>query len=248
MNFVDRPLSSGGGGDPKKTGTLKRPAFTLSPVTPYPIFMPASLVYLIDNTLDGQGASPRELRSTLGRMRVGLEILIEPYHAVSLERVNSLRPSHIILSGQSHPWDRYSPESLAGVVEIIKKAPQPTLGVCGGHQQIALAFGAPVDLMARLEPGEGYEGAQRERGYFAIATTGNGLFKNLPTQITVWHSHFDEVKKLPAGFHATASNENCPIQAMQHNERPLFGVQFHPELFDEDHPDGRKVIENFLEM
>ena len=76
----------------------------------------ASLVYLIDNTLDGQGPSPQELRATLGRMREGLEILIEPYHAVSLERVKSLRPSHIILSGQSHPWDRYSPEKLAGVV------------------------------------------------------------------------------------------------------------------------------------
>jgi GMP synthase (glutamine-hydrolysing) len=208
----------------------------------------ASLVYLIDNTLDGQGPSPRELRSTLGRMSVGLEILIEPYHAVSMERVESLGPSHIILSGQSHPWDRYSPESLAGVVEVIKKAPQPTLGVCGGHQQIALAFGAPVDLMARLEPGEGYAGAKRERGYFPIETTGEGLFKHLPAEITVWHSHFDEVKELPSGFKATASNENCKIQAMQHIVRPLFGVQFHPELFDDEHPDGRRILENFLEL
>jgi GMP synthase (glutamine-hydrolysing) len=214
--------------------------------------MAASLIYLVDNTLDGQGASPRELRSTLGRMREGLEILIEPYHTVSVERVNSLRPSHIILSGQSHPWDRYAAESLAGVVDVIKNASQPTLGVCGGHQQIALAYGAPVDLMARLEPGEGYEGAKRERGYYPIEiigeTTGEGLFKNLPPQITVWHSHFDEVKELPPGFHATASNDNCPIQAMQHNERPLFGVQFHPELFDDAHPDGRQVIKNFLEI
>ena len=208
----------------------------------------ASLVYLIDNTLDGQGPSPRELRSTLGRMREELEILIEPYHAVSMDRVESLRPSHIILSGQSHPWDLYSTESLAGVVEVIKKASQPTLGVCGGHQQIALAFGATVDLMARLETGEGYEGAKRERGYFPVETTGEGIFKNLPSQITVWHSHFDEVKELPSGFRATASNENCKIQAMQHTERPLFGVQFHPELFDDEHPDGRRILENFLEL
>ncbi len=214
--------------------------------------MSASFVYLIDNTLDGRGASPRELRTTLGRMREGLEILIEPYHAVSLQRVDSLRPSHIILSGQSHPWDSYSPKSLAGVVEVIRKTSQPTLGVCGGHQQIALAFGAPVDLMARLEPGEGYEGAKRERGFFPIETigetTGEGLFTGLPPQLTVWHSHFDEVKELPQGFQATASNDNCAIQAMQHTERPLFGVQFHPELFNEDHPDGRRVIENFLGM
>jgi GMP synthase (glutamine-hydrolysing) len=208
--------------------------------------MSASLIYLIDNTLDGQGASPRELRGVLGRMREGLEILTEPFRAVSLERVKSLRPSHIILSGQSHPWANYSPESLAGVFDVIKKAKQPILGVCGGHQQMALAFGAPVDLMGRVEQGEGYEGAKRERGFFPIETTGNGLFKNLPSSITVWHSHFDEVKELPKGFHRTASNESCPIQAMQHNDRPLFGVQFHPELFDEEHPEGRKIIENFL--
>lgn len=210
--------------------------------------MSASLIYLIDNTLDGQGASPRELNATLNRMSEGLKILIEPYHAVSLERVEELQPSHIILSGQSHPWDRYQPESLAGLVDVIKKAVQPTLGVCGGHQQIALAFGAPVELMARLEPGEGYTGAKRERGYFPVETTGEGIFKHLPNQITVWHSHFDEVKELPQGFRATAWNENCAIQAMQHAERPLFGVQFHPELFDEGHPDGRQVIENFLEI
>src|SRR6185436_3709178 len=161
-------------------------------------------------------------------------------------------PSHIILSGQSHPWDHYSPESLAGVIDVIKRAPQPTLGVCGGHQQIALAFGAPVDLMARLEPGEGYAGAKRERGFFPVEiigeTTSEGLFKHLPSQITVWHSHFDEVKELPSGFKATASNENCKIQAMQHTERPLFGVQFHPELFDDEHPDGRRILENFLAL
>jgi GMP synthase (glutamine-hydrolysing) len=206
------------------------------------------VIYLIDNTIDGQGPSPRELRAALGRMNGGLEVLTEPFHAVSLERVNSLRPSHIILSGQSHPWDRYSPESLAGVFELIRKAAQPILGVCGGHQQMALAFGARVDLMSRQEPGEGYEGAKRERGYFAVETTGEGIFKDLPSQINVWHSHFDEVKELPKGFRRTAFNENCAIQAMEHTGRVLFGVQFHPELFDDEHPDGRQVIENFLRM
>jgi GMP synthase (glutamine-hydrolysing) len=208
--------------------------------------MSASLIYLIDNTLDGQGASPRELRAVLSRVCEGAEILTEPYHAVSLKRVKSLSPSHIVLSGQSHPWERYAQESLAGVVDVIKRAPQPILGVCGGHQQIALAYGATVGLMARLEPGEGYEGAKRERGYSPIETNGESLFKDLSRKITVWHSHFDEVKALPKGFRRTAWNDTCPIQAMEHNDRPLFGVQFHPELFDNSHPDGRKVIENFL--
>ena len=206
------------------------------------------LVYLVDNTIDGHGDSPREIRAVLGRLIPGVEILTEPFHAVSLERVRSLKPSHIILSGQSHPWDQYTPESLAGVFEVIKRARQPILGVCGGHQQIALAYGSEVGLMERLEPGEGYAGAKRERGFFPIENTGEGLFKGLPSIVTVWHSHCDEVKQLPDGFRCTASNETCAIQAMQQKGRRVYGVQFHPELFDEDHPEGRQIVENFLAL
>jgi GMP synthase (glutamine-hydrolysing) len=206
------------------------------------------MIYLIDNTIDGQGSSPRELHKVLERIRPELEIVIEPFRSVSLERLNGLRPSHIILSGQSHPWDLYSAESLAGVFEVIKSAPQPVLGVCGGHQEIALAFGAPVGLMERLAPGNGYDGAKRERGFFSVQTEGEGLFRGIPRRISVWHSHFDEVKELPEEFRKTAFNETCRIQAMEHRERPLFGVQFHPEIFDEGHPEGRLVLENFLDL
>ncbi|MGH9967943.1 MAG: glutamine amidotransferase-related protein [Pyrinomonadaceae bacterium] len=204
------------------------------------------LIYLVDNTIDGQGVSPRELRAVLGRLRPGVEILTETFRSTSLERVKDLDPSHIILSGQSHPWGDYSPDSLNGVFEVIRKASQPILGVCGGHQQMALAFGAPVGIMERLGPGKGYEGAKRERGYFPVETTGSDLFKDLPKEVTVWHSHCEEVKEVPKGFLCTASNETCEIQAMQHESRPLFAVQFHPELFDQEHPDGQRIIENFL--
>jgi GMP synthase (glutamine-hydrolysing) A subunit len=206
------------------------------------------LVYLVDNTIEGKGDSPRELRAVLGRLITGLEILTEPFHTVSLDRVRSLRPSHIILSGQSHPWNKYSPESLAGVFEVIQRASQPILGVCGGHQQIALAYGADVGLMQRIESGEGYEGAKRERGFLPVKNTGDGIFKGLPQEITVWHNHCDEVKVLPDGFRQTATSKSCPIQAMQEKGRRVYGVQFHPELFDDEHPDGRQIIGNFLAL
>ena len=206
------------------------------------------MIYLIDNTIDGQGPSPRELKAALERIRPGLEIIVEPFRNVSLKRVQEVSPSHIILSGQSHPWDLYTSESLAGVFDVIRNAAQPILGVCGGHQQMALAFGAPVGLMERLEPGEGYEGAKRERGFLPIETEGEGIFRGLPQTITVWHSHCDEVKELPPGFRRTACNETCSIQAMAHESKPLFGVQFHPELFDEKHSQGRVVVENFLSL
>ncbi|HEX8708170.1 MAG TPA: gamma-glutamyl-gamma-aminobutyrate hydrolase family protein [Pyrinomonadaceae bacterium] len=206
------------------------------------------MLYLVDNTIDGQGPSPREIRAALERLRPDLQFVVESFKEVSLERVEELRPAHIILSGQSHPWEEYTEESLAGVFDVIRNARQPILGVCGGHQQIALAYGSRVAVMRRLEPGEGYEGCLRERGFFDVETDGEGIFSGLPRRFPVWHSHYDEVKELPRGFRRTASNETCAIQAMQHTTRPLFSVQFHPELFDEEHPHGQRIVENFLSL
>jgi GMP synthase (glutamine-hydrolysing) len=211
------------------------------------------MLLLIDNTIDGQGSSPREIRRAVERLQPDMRIVVEPFQRISPELVKSLSPSHIILSGQSHPWDRYFSESLAGVFEVIRRASQPVLGVCGGQQQMALAFGAPVGLIERIIPGEGYEGAFRERGFCAVtldseSKAGHAIFHGLPNTITVWESHCDEVKELPADFVCTATNEVSKIQAMQHATRPLFGVQFHPELFDEEHPHGRTILENFLEL
>jgi len=56
------------------------------------------------------------------------------------------------------------------------------------------------------------------------------------------------VKELPPDFIRTARNDVSEIQAIQHESLPLFGVQFHPELFDEDHPHGRTILENFLKL
>jgi GMP synthase (glutamine-hydrolysing) len=209
------------------------------------------MILLIDNTIEGQGSSPREIRSALQQIEPDLRVVTEPFRNITPELVKTLSPSHIILSGQSHPWDRYSAESLAGVFHVIRSTPKPILGVCGGQQQMALAFGAPVDLIERIAPGEGYEGAYRERGFCTVnldSQTDGGIFRGLPNPITVWESHCDEVKSLPADFICTATNQVSDIQAMQHTSLPLFGVQFHPELFDQEHPDGRIILENFLQL
>jgi GMP synthase (glutamine-hydrolysing) len=209
------------------------------------------MILLVDNTIESQGSSPREIRSALQQLEPDMRVVTEPFLNITPEFVKMLSPSHIILSGQSHPWDRYSPDSLAGIFYVIRSAPKPVLGVCGGQQQIALAFGAPVDLIERIAQGEGYEGAFRERGFCDVdLNTGidQGIFSGLPETITVWESHCDEVKSLPADFVCTAANQVSDIQAMQHTSLPLFGVQFHPELFDLEHPHGRTILENFLRL
>jgi GMP synthase (glutamine-hydrolysing) len=209
------------------------------------------MILLVDNTLEGRSSSPREIRSALQQIEPDLRVVTEPFHNITPEFVKTLGPSHIILSGQSDPWDRYSTEELAGVFYVICNAQRPILGVCGGQQQMALAFGAPVGLIERIAPGEGYEGAFKERGFCQVeldSSNGSGILNGLPQTITVWESHCDEVKSLPADFERTATNNVSPIQAMQHNSLPLFGVQFHPELFDSEHPHGQIILENFLKL
>lgn len=206
------------------------------------------MIYLVDNTIDGEGVSPREIRDALERVRPDVPVVMEHYRDVTLERVQELAPSHIILSGQSHPWSIYTPESLAGVFDVIHKAEQPTLGICGGHQQIALSYGSTLGIMKRVAPGEGYEGAVKVRGFYDVETNGEDIFAEMPRRLAVWQSHYEEVKELPENFELTASSESCRIEAMRHVSRPLFSVQFHPELFDEEHPQGKAILENFLAL
>jgi GMP synthase (glutamine-hydrolysing) len=206
------------------------------------------MIYLVDNTIDGEGVSPREIKDALERVRPEMPVVIEHYKDVSLERVHELKPSHIILSGQSHPWSIYTKESLAGVFALIHEAEQPILGICGGHQQIALSYGSTLGIMNRVAPGEGYEGALKLRGFYDVETNGESIFAEMPRALSVWQSHYEEVKELPENFELMASSETCRIEAMRHTSRSLFSVQFHPELFDEAHPQGKNILENFLKL
>src|SRR2546426_4043301 len=124
------------------------------------------MLLLIDNTIEGIGSSPREIRSALQQIEPDLRVVTEPFSNITPEFVKVLSPSHIILSGQSHPWDQYLPESLAGIFYLIRNQPQPILGVCGRQQQIAPAFGAPVDFIERGAPRNGYERAFCSRRFF----------------------------------------------------------------------------------
>jgi GMP synthase (glutamine-hydrolysing) len=71
------------------------------------------------------------------------------------------------------------------------------------------------------------------------------LFKGLPKEFHVWESHNDEVKEAP-GFTVLAVSDNCAIQAMKHQSKPFYGVQFHPEVNNTEH--GSEILRNFVGM
>ncbi len=142
----------------------------------------------------------------------------------------------IILSGG--PGSVYSGNN--GLSEVVAKKilsneiALPMLGICYGHQLIGYLSGAKVE-----------KGQNAEYGISEIFVDETDiLFKDVPKKFNAWVSHFDEVKDNPKGFDAIAHSTTCAIEAMRHKELPIFGVQFHPEVWHTEH--GEKILANFL--
>jgi len=113
----------------------------------------------------------------------------------------------------------------------------PALGVCFGHQLLGHAFGSRVVRAAN--PAKGYRDAEVLRR--------DTLFRGLPHSIGVYESHQEEVESLPAGFAHLARSSTAEICAMKHSGLPIYGVQFHPERYSLEKPDGEVILANFVE-
>jgi GMP synthase (glutamine-hydrolysing) len=140
----------------------------------------------------------------------------------------------VVLSGGALSLEE-STAPLGRVDEWIDRAPVPVLGICVGHQFLARHFGGQVGRSPRPEFG---------RVSVTVDEPEHTLFHGLPATLTVWESHNDQVVRLPPGFRRLAHSETCPVQAMAHTERPIWGVQFHPEV--EHTQGGREIFQNFL--
>ena len=113
----------------------------------------------------------------------------------------------------------------------------PALGVCFGHQLLGHAFGSRVVRAAN--PAKGYRDAEVLRHDL--------LFRGLPHSIGVYESHREEVDSLPTGFAHLARSSTAEICAMKHSRLPIYGVQFHPEHYSLEKPDGEVILANFVE-
>jgi GMP synthase (glutamine-hydrolysing) len=161
----------------------------------------------------------------------------------------------VVLSGHSTLIDAYDRRALAPLLGLIREGPTPLLGLCGGHQLIGLAFGAPAAPMGPLAPGEAdpkpdlAPGMRKEWGPSRVRISARDpLFRGLGETIVVEQRHFWELKAVPPGFVRLAASDACPIQAIRHGSRPLYGVQFHPERYSELYPDGRAIVANFFRL
>ena len=150
---------------------------------------------------------------------------------ITAARVRELDPIGIILSGG--PASVYAEDAYA-LDPAIFDLGIPMLGICYGHQVMAHSLGGTVERTGTAEYGK----TDLE------VTAGSVLFHELPESQTVWMSHGDAVTACPPGFSAVATTEASPVAAMEHRQRGLYGVQFHPEVVHT--PRGTEVLKHFL--
>lgn len=178
------------------------------------------------------------------------------FSRITPELVAEMQPSFVILSPQGTPWCRYSGESGIALQNFLWVLPLmaeemdiPILGICGGHQALALAFGGKVGPIRAGEDDCLPYTRDRQGGVIGLTRTApDPIFKGLQRDLRLSSSHYDEVKVLPRAFVLLASEKSSRIQIMRHATKPVYGIQGHPEHFDHNRPDGGILVRNFLSI
>ncbi|KAJ9118564.1 GMP synthase (glutamine-hydrolyzing) [Naganishia vaughanmartiniae] len=149
------------------------------------------------------------------------------------------KPKGIILSGS--PYSVYEDDAPRVDPDVFTYG-VPVLGICYGLQEIATTFGGKVEEHTHREYGS---------AKITVKKTGNALADRLfegietgPDGMQVWMSHGDQLTTCPPGFITVAETATSPYTAIAHESRPIFGVQFHPEVSHSI--GGKEVIRTFV--
>ena len=138
----------------------------------------------------------------------------------------------VILSGS--PFSVYDEKAFKTDLSKIRGR-LPILGICYGAQFISYTNGGTVEPAPSREYG---------RAILAKVDECSPLMKGIEAGSTVWMSHGDTITSLPAGFTPIASTDKVAIAAYQSDNEPIWGVQFHPEVYHSQ--DGTKLLKNFV--
>jgi GMP synthase (glutamine-hydrolysing) len=144
------------------------------------------------------------------------------------------RADGIVLSGGPLLLDRkLYLEKIVLDLEVLLEAHVPILGICLGHQLIAETHGAGIVRCPELINQEVSIRVLRQ----------DPLFDGLPEVFKAWESHAEAIGNVPAGFDQLATSDSCRYEAIRHQQRPVYGIQFHPEASGAV---GKRILKNFL--
>ncbi|MDX1447238.1 type 1 glutamine amidotransferase [Lishizhenia sp.] len=139
----------------------------------------------------------------------------------------------IIISGAPILISQVNPDPYLEAFSFVKEIEIPVLGVCFGHQILGMEFGA----FPALE--------KEDRDWQTISFYEESpLLKSIPKDTLMMEDHTESIS-IPPGFKLLGGSDLCVNEAMEHRERPLYGVQFHPEVSGNM---GARLIENFVNI
>jgi para-aminobenzoate synthetase component 2 len=166
---------------------------------------------------------------------LGADVKVRRNDHVTLEEIDTMAPERLVIS----PGPGI-PQTSGIIVPLIQRFYQqvPILGVCLGHQAVAVALGGKVVRAGRLMHGKVSE----------IRHDGQGVFHDIPDPFTAtrYHSLAVEEESLPSSLQITARAEDGEIMGVRHKDYPVHGIQFHPESILTD--EGMRILENFLNL
>lgn len=210
-----------------------------------------------------RAAAVCELKRRLAGL-AGCPVLTVQYAAANPAAVKALRPKAIFITGSPDPWPSVRVRDLYGLNDLLHTTAVPVLAVCQGHQLIGHCFNRklrkvrhlPDEPMRRCRPGEPDTGAvYGHPGYYYAdafveveVLRSDPILAGLPRRIRVRADHWCEIKKLPRGFIHLAKSAECSYEMIRHGARPLYGLQFHAEGWQEPHLAGRTILRNFFRL
>ena len=168
-------------------------------------------------------------------MQLGAEVRVARNNSLTLAELEDLNPRGLIISpGPGRPED--AGITVAAIRHFSGRI--PILGVCLGHQAIALAFGAKVVSARRLMHGK----------TSSVTADGRSLFQGIqsPFQAMRYHSLAVAREGLPDSLEVSAESEDGEIMGLRHRSHPTEGLQFHPESIMTTV--GKRLLRNFLKI
>ena len=165
---------------------------------------------------------------------LGEEVVVHRNDALNVQEAMGLGADKIVLS--PGPCDPDQAGICLALTEAAADAEIPLLGVCLGHQSIGQAFGGRVVRHSDIVHGK--MGNMHHKA--------SGLFAGLPSPFaaTRYHSLVVDREGFPEVLEITAELEDGTIMGLQHRQKPIYGVQFHPESIASEH--GHDLLKNFL--
>jgi anthranilate synthase/aminodeoxychorismate synthase-like glutamine amidotransferase len=166
--------------------------------------------------------------------RDDVEVRVERHDRITAPALAALEPAGLVLSPGPGP-----PAEAGVALDAVRTlhGTVPILGVCLGHQAIAAALGAAVVRAPYPEHGKVWD----------VHHDGSTLLADLPSPFpaTRYHSLVVDRATLPDGLRVTATCADDTVMAIEHDDAPTFGVQFHPESICT--PGGRTIVDRFLD-